>query len=51
VAKRQPVDGDCVVFSKYYGDVRAEMLKANSAVTRFFEKGLNVPEGADHPSS
>jgi len=27
VAKRQPVDVDYVIFSKYYEDVRAEMVK------------------------
>jgi hypothetical protein len=35
VAKRQPVDLDYIAFSKYYEDVRAEMLKANySAITK-----------------
>jgi len=36
VAKRhQPVDIDYVIFSKYYEDVRAEMLKANySAISK-----------------
>ena len=35
MAKRQPVDLDYIAFSKYYEDVRAEMLKANySAIAK-----------------
>jgi hypothetical protein len=33
MAKRQPVDTDYVVFSKYYEDVRAEMMKTNYYAT------------------
>jgi hypothetical protein len=29
VAKRQPVDVDYVIFSKYYEDVRTEMMKSS----------------------